>query len=179
MTYLTPPDDMPLYDTLRERLGYLPNYGHVFGLAPDAYLAWTGLNTAIKAGMDEARYELVTVAAARQLGSSYCVRAHTAVLREKFYDDETLRSIVSDPQRAGLSAADAAAVDFAERIAVDPRAASQADMDALREQGLTDRDIFQVVLAVAARRFFAGVLSAVGAAPDSVYDSLDESLVAL
>jgi alkylhydroperoxidase family enzyme len=40
-------------------------------------------------------------------------------------------------------------------------------MDALRAAGLSEVDIFHVVLAVAIRRFFAGVMDAVGAEPDA------------
>ena len=45
-------------------------------------------------------------------------------------------------------------------------ATTAADLDRLRAAGLSEVDIFQVVLAVAARRFLAGVLDAVGAEPD-------------
>jgi uncharacterized peroxidase-related enzyme len=173
MTYLRTPTGSPLYETHAEQLGYVPNYVRVFALAPEVYSAWRALGAAVKAGMDERRYELVTLAAARRLGSRYCTLAHAAVLRDRFYDDDTLHAIATDRHGAGLDPADVAAMDFADRIAADPAAASAEDVEALRRHGLSDTDIFQVVLAVAIRRFFAGTLDAVAAAPDPVYDSLD------
>jgi uncharacterized peroxidase-related enzyme len=172
MSFLRTPDESPLYDRLGEALGYVPNYARPFALAPDAFTAWQGLSAAVKAGMDERRYELVTVAAARRMRSRYCAVAHAAILRDKFYADDELRRIVADPHSAGLEPGDLAAVDFAEKIAVDPTVATEADVQALRDAGLSDQDIFQVVLAVTIRRFFAGVLDAVGASPDPVFDSL-------
>jgi uncharacterized peroxidase-related enzyme len=143
-----------------------PNYARVFALAPDAYAAWRGLVTAVRTGMDERRYELVTLTAARRLRSPYCALAHAAVLRERFYGGAELDAILADRHAAGLDPADVAAMDFADRIAADPTVATAADLDRLRASGLSEVDIFQVVLAVAARRFFAGVLDAVGAEPD-------------
>ncbi|MEU8007852.1 hypothetical protein AB0B66_42410 [Catellatospora sp. NPDC049111] len=48
----------------------------------------------------------------------------------------------------------------------DPTTITEQDAAPLRGFGLTDADILQVVLAVCIRRFFSGVLSAVGADPD-------------
>jgi uncharacterized peroxidase-related enzyme len=177
MTYLRTPEESPLYQPTVDKLGYLPNYARTFALAPRAYDAWLGLSAAVRAGMDERRYELVTLVAARRLGSRYCTLAHTAVLRERFYDEEALRAIVADRHTAGLDPADVAAMDFADRIATDPNAATEADVETLRQHGLSDADIFQVILAVTARRFFAGTIGAAGAVPDAVYDLLDPTLV--
>jgi uncharacterized peroxidase-related enzyme len=172
MSYLRTPAESPVFDKLAESLGYVPNYAGPFALAPDALTAWQGLTAAVKAGMDERRYELVTVAAARRLRSRYCAVVHAAILRDKFYDEETLRTIVADPHSAGLDPGDLAAVQFADKIAADPTVTTEADVQALRDAGLSERDIFQVVLAVTIRRFFAGVVDAVGVSPDPVYDSV-------
>jgi hypothetical protein len=62
-------------------------------------------------------------------------------------------------------------MDFAARTAVDP---ASADPAPLRAHGLSDVDIFQIVLAVNIRRFFSGVLSAAHAEPDAEYNRLNE-----
>ena len=64
-----------------------PNYARLFALRPEAYAGWESLNRAIRGGMDLRRYELVTLAAARRLGSSYCSMAHGTVLRDRFWSD--------------------------------------------------------------------------------------------
>jgi uncharacterized peroxidase-related enzyme len=176
MTYLDPPAESPLYDSARARLGRVPNYVRVFALRPDVYRAWLTLSAAVRAGLDERRYELVTLAAARRLGSRYCALAHAAALRERFYSDAEIQMIVGDRSRAGLDPADLAAMDFAEHIAADPRRSRRDDIERLRAAGLSDVDIFEIVLTVALRRFFAGVLDATGTIPDDLYEALDPAL---
>lgn len=56
--------------------GYLPNMVKVFGDRPEVMDAWNALLESIKSNMDLRRYELVTIAAAKQLRSSYCMLAH-------------------------------------------------------------------------------------------------------
>jgi alkylhydroperoxidase family enzyme len=166
MTYLSTPAESPLYDNPLARLGYIPNWARVFALTPDAYQAWTALLAAIKAGMDERRFQLVPLTAARALSSRYCTLAYVATLSEKFFDDTTLAAILADRHNAGLDPADVAAMDFAERIAANPADAAPADIDAMHHSGLSDVDIMWIVLAVMARRFFSGTLDAVAAQPD-------------
>ena len=50
------------------------------------------------------------------------------------------------------------------------------DLDELRALGWTDDEVFDVVLAAAARCFFSTVLDAVGAQPDATYAQVDASL---
>jgi uncharacterized peroxidase-related enzyme len=173
VTFLNTPPESPLYRTDLDTIGYVANYTRVFVLRPEAYLAWQQLAGVVRDGMDLRRYELATLAAARSLGSAYCSLAHASVLRDKFYDDDALRAIVADHHDAGLDPVDVAIMDFAARAAVDP---ASADPAALRGHGLSDVDIFQIVLAVNIRRFFSGVLSAVDAEPDRAYESLDAGI---
>lgn len=176
MTYLSTPADSPLYADDRAAMGYVPNYTRVFALRPEVYASWRQLGGAVRAGMDERRYELVTLAAARGVGSDYCSLAHAAVLRDRFYDDDTVHAIAVDHHDARLAAVDVAIMDFAELVAADPTTVTERDADRLRALGLSDPDILQVVLASCLRRFFSGVLSAVGAVPDDAYDALDPDL---
>ena len=108
MSYLQPADDSPdterMFDADTTAMGYLPNYTRVFAHSPAVYGTWRQLNGAVKAGMDLRRYELATLAAARALKSSYCGLAHGKLLRDKFFDAETVAAIASDHGRTDLSA---------------------------------------------------------------------------
>ncbi len=158
-------------DEEKGRLGYVPNYAMAFASVPDVYAAWQALNGAVKAGMELRQYELATLAAARALRSRYCSLAHGKVLRDRFFDADTVRAMATDHHAAGLDPAEAAVMDFAAQVASDATAITPAQIEALRGHGLTDQDILQVVLAAAARCFFSTVLSAVGAEPDPAYDA--------
>jgi uncharacterized peroxidase-related enzyme len=139
-------------------------------------MAWRELNAAIKANMDLRRYELATIAAARRLRSSYCTLAHGSVLLDKFMAPDELRSVVDDYATAGLEAADKAVMDLADKVAQDATTVSENDIQRLRDFGLSDAEIFDVVLAASARCFFSKSLDAVGAEPDAKYAGLDPAL---
>jgi uncharacterized peroxidase-related enzyme len=162
-----------MYATDEETFGYLPNFTRAFSLRPAVYAAWRQLNGAIKSRMDQRRYELATVAAARHLRSSYCTLAHGSVLLDKFLDADAVKAVVADHRHAGLSDADVAVMNLAEKVADDAGSIQQADIDHLRSAGLADEEIVDVVLAAAARCFFSKALDGLGVEPDARYSDLD------
>jgi len=147
------------------------NFERAFETRPEVYAAWQGLNGAIKAGMDLRRYELATLAASLRLRSSYCCLAHGSVLIERF--DEPVARIVTDREGAGLDQTDLAVMRLAERVADEATSITDADLQPLRDLGLTDTDIMDVVLAAAARCFFSKTLDALGVRPDAKYAQLE------
>jgi len=146
------------------------NMEQLFELRPEAHAAWRQLVTAVKETSDERRYELATLAAARRLRSSYCALAHGKVLAEKFYDFDSVPAL---PE--GLDAPDRAIMAFAEQVAADATAITEADVDELRGHGLSDGEIFDVVLAATIRCFFSKTLDALGAQPDADFAQLDSA----
>jgi uncharacterized peroxidase-related enzyme len=171
-----PPAVAAMYEADREAFGHLPNFSRAFSLRPEVYAAWRGLNGAIKAGMDLRRYELATVAAARRLRSSYCALAHGTVLVDKFLEPDELRAVVADHHQAGLDEVDVAVMDLADKVADDATSVTEQDIGRLRELGLTDTEIFDVVVAAAARCFFSKSLDGLGVQPDAHFAQLDPGL---
>jgi uncharacterized peroxidase-related enzyme len=171
-----PPAVAAMYEADREAFGHLPNFSRAFSLRPEVYAAWRGLNGAIKAGMDLRRYELATVAAARRLRSSYCALAHGTVLVDKFLEPDELRAVVADHHQAGLDEVDVAVMDLADKVADDATSVTEPDIERLRELGLTDTEIFDVVVAAAARCFFSKSLDGLGVQPDAHFAQLDPGL---
>jgi uncharacterized peroxidase-related enzyme len=153
----------------QRRLGFVANYTTLFAHRPRVFAAWEQLKAAVMANMDPRRYELVTLAAARRMGSAYCSLAHGKVLRDRFYDAAVLRRIVTDRRRAGLDPRDVAVMDFAERVTADAGSVTATDVAALRAHGLSDGEILDVALAAALRCFFSKVVDAMGVEPDAVY----------
>lgn len=154
------------YAGQRAAWGFLPNYAAAFSTRPDVARAWNTLNTTVRGGMDRRRFELVTIAAARARGSTYCTVAHAAFLRDVCGDATAVESIAEHPDGAGLSAVDRAVYTFAVKVAKDASSVEQTDVDGLRAAGLSDADVADVVFAVAARCFFTAVLDGLGAQLD-------------
>jgi uncharacterized peroxidase-related enzyme len=166
-----------IFANARELHGNVPNFVRMLARRPDVLAAWQELLETVRDNMDRRRYELATIAAARRLGSSYCMLAHSSVLLDKgFYEADAVRSIASDHRAAGLDAVDVAVMDLAEKVAADATSITQEDIDHARSAGLSDGEIFDVVLAASLRAFFTKALDALGVEPDVSYRELDPRL---
>lgn len=166
-----------MYEQAQARMGYVPNYTKLFSLHPEVNAAWSALLASARSRMDTRRYELVTLAAARGLRSSYCMLAHGSILREKFFSAAQLAAIARDyGAAADLTPAEAAMMGYAEQVARDATRITQADVDALRAHGFSDADIFDIAATATARCFFSKLLDALGAEPDAVYAGLEDEL---
>ena len=165
-----------MYDSENATRGYVPNFAKVFCHRPKVMGAWRNLIRSIIENMDTRRYELVTLAAAGKLHSSYCMLAHGSVLKDKFYSPEQLNEIIKNPDSPLLTPIEKAIMRFAENIVIDATSITQKDIDVLRNLGLKDEEIFEIVTVTTARCFFSKTLDALGAEPDKIYLDLDETL---
>ena len=168
-----------LYDRELAGQGYVSNHTRVFSRRPEVLAGWQVLKNAITSGMDPRLYELATVAAATAIRSSYCSLVHGQILATSYYQPDTVASIAAD-ETAGapgaLDAPDTAVVRFARKVAMEADKVSQEDIDELRDLGFSDDDIYDVILAAAARCFFSKVLDATGTLPDAALREMPEQL---
>jgi uncharacterized peroxidase-related enzyme len=184
MTYtrMVPADDADgavaaMYATERERVGLVPNLARAFSPRPQVYAAWRALHGAITANMDARRYELATLAAALQLRSSYCALAHGSALLQEGFDPEQVAAVADGDRASLLDDVELAIMELAAKVADDAPSVSAGDIDRLRELGLQDAEIVDVVLAAAARCFFSTVLDGLGVEPDARYAELAPQMV--
>jgi uncharacterized peroxidase-related enzyme len=172
------PDDVKaMYERQHTKFGYLPNYAGAFSHRPEVMKRWADLQAEIRGHLTPRRFELVTLAAAHALRSSYCSLAHGQALLRHVPDGD-LRAILND-ESGHVSEAERAMMRFAGKVARDPSRVTAGDVAQLEAHGLTDAEIFDIVATVAARAFFATVLDALGVEPDAAYLKLDEPVRAL
>lgn len=98
------------------------------------------------------------------------------MLRQQFFTAEQLEAIVRDFRTAGLPADEVAMMAFAEKMTRDATAITRQDIDGLRAHGLSDEEILDVALTVAARNFYSKLLDAIGAEPDAAYLDMEPGL---
>ena len=78
---------------------------------------------------------------------------------------------------AGLECeVDVAVMDLAEKVAADATSVNESDLQRLRDLGLSDEEILDVVLTAAARSFFTKTLDSLGVRPDASYNELGPDL---
>ena len=165
-----------MYDQDLAALGYVANFTRAFSLRPDVLQGWQALKNAITSDMDPRLYELVTVATATAIRSSYCSLVHGQILATSYYPAEKVVDIAAYDVGGALDAADAAVVRFARKVAEEAEKITQEDVDELRDLGFSDTDVFNIILAAAARCFFSKVLDATGTLPDAVLQEMPHEL---
>jgi uncharacterized peroxidase-related enzyme len=140
-----------------------------WSLRPDVLAAWQTLGTTIASHMDERRFELVTVVAASRMKCSVCTLQHGSMLQSKYMTAEQVQSVVCDYEQAGLDPLDEAIVAFAEHVVLHADEISQQDIDALREKGLDDSEIFDIVLVATFGMGWSSTNDAIGYDPSESF----------
>jgi uncharacterized peroxidase-related enzyme len=90
-------------------------------------------------------------------------------LRRLTGDPVLSERIVQDYRRAGLDARTRAIMDYAIKITRSSVECSESDIEALREHGLTDDDIYDVIQTAAIYNFNNRVANASGFIPDRAF----------
>lgn len=158
--------------------GPAANLARAFAHRPAVYRAWRELVTALTDTMDGRLYELVTLAAAGSLRSSYCSLAHGRVLIDRYLPAEAVIALASDPGAAPATPVESAAMRLARKVVEDATSVTAEDIGELRTLGLSDTEIFDIVAAAAARCFFSKTLDGLGVQPDAEYAELAPELLA-
>jgi len=163
-----------MYRRQQSAWGYVPNYAKVFCHRPEVMARWGMLLAEIKRPMDQRRFELVTFVAAHALRNTACVLAHGRALRP-FFSDAQIVAIAAGRFEGILDEAERAMLRFARQVAQDASQVTADQVAALREQGFTDAEIFDIAATAAGRAFFTKILDALGVQSDSPSRSLDEA----
>jgi uncharacterized peroxidase-related enzyme len=100
--------------------------------------------------VSRAEREMVGVAVSRANGCGYCLEHHASGLARLLPED---RKAVAERLKAGddrdLNERERAMVKYALRLTRDPASVSEGDIEALRQAGLSDREILDVCQAAA------------------------------
>jgi uncharacterized peroxidase-related enzyme len=165
-----------IYEGDKKSLGYVPNHARVFSLRPDVLEAWRAFQGSIRKNLRLRRYELVTLAAAMALNCRYCILAHGSILIKSGISVDQLRAILTNFNEAGLERTEVAMMEFAQKIIRNASQITQADVDVLRSFDLEDVEILDITLTATMRSFASKTFDALGAAPDAIYDTLEQQL---
>jgi uncharacterized peroxidase-related enzyme len=143
------PDELrQRFDAVEERSGFLPNVFAALSWRPAEAQAFFALHDALMdketPGLSKADRELIVVATSAANGCLYCVVAHGAIARIRARDPYLADQVAVDWRKAPVSERLHAVLEVAVRLAVDPVDVTVADLDRLREQGLTEDDVWDV-----------------------------------
>jgi len=136
------------YAAVEERSGFLPNVFGALAWRPAEAAAFFAYHDALMdketPGLSKGDRELIVVATSAANDCLYCVVAHGAIARIRTRDPYLADQVAVDWRKAPLPARMHAVLEVAVRLAVEPAAVTAADLDRLREHGLTEDDVWDV-----------------------------------
>ncbi|WP_336055804.1 peroxidase-related enzyme [Nitratireductor sp. CH_MIT9313-5] len=99
-----------------------------------------------RGGMSRAEREIGATAASVVNRCVYCAAVHASRYNQLAKDEEVMKRIFADGEDADLDPRQSAILRFATRLSKAPSEASESDMQALREAGLNDEEILDLIL---------------------------------
>ena len=97
--------------------------------------------------------EMISMTIAMQSNCRYCTVAHTNALEGMGVPTEVIESCAKDPDLAQIPPPQRAMIKFGLKTAKNPGSVTDADIDALRDHGLTDGEIMEVAMVAACAMF--------------------------
>jgi uncharacterized peroxidase-related enzyme len=132
---------------IAERSGFVPNIFRALGHRPAELRAFLDYHDALMErpeGLTKAERELVVVATSGANHCTYCVVAHGAILRVRSKDPELADRVSSNPWQVELDERGRAIIDLSLALAQDSAAFGDVDLEAARDGGLTEDEIWDV-----------------------------------
>jgi alkylhydroperoxidase family enzyme len=159
-------DVQRLYDDDLEQMGFVMNASKVWAHLPavhDELFELIG-STARAASLTFRQRGILITACASTIGDSYCSLAWGKKLAD--HDGAALPGLVLRGEDDTLEPAERALAAWARSVARDPNGIGAADVQAMRDAGFDDGQIFAITTFVALRIAFSTVNDALGARPD-------------
>ena len=156
-----------LFDEDLAEDGFVWNVSRLWAHQPDTLRQLFELmSQAFRAsGLSFRQRGILVTATASALGDSYCSLAWGGKLGQA--SDAAVAAGVLNGSDAGLTDQEKAMAAWARKVARDPNATTPADIQALRDSGLDDGQIFAITAFVALRLAFSTINDSLGAQPDA------------
>lgn len=154
-----------MYAKLIKQRGKISNILKVHSLNPDAMGDHLDLYMTLmfgKSGLSRAEREAVAVVVSANNDCEYCVRHHIEALKHYIDDEETLTMLMTADGLETLEPRLSNIVRHAEKLTSAPVAMTDSDLDELRTEGLSDRDILDLTLIVSYFNFVNRVALGLG-----------------
>lgn len=147
--------------------GYVNNNSRLWAYRPDVNDRFVELRSMLMEGstLSERELAVLLVAAVAVRSDSYCALAWGSRLAG-LTDADAATAVITGRSAGSLTARENALAGWARVVARDANSTNPEDVAALRDCGLTDREIFEATAYVALRLAFSTVDNALGAEPD-------------
>jgi uncharacterized peroxidase-related enzyme len=166
------PEMAAYFGKCEEKLGFVPNVlkAYAFDMAKlSAFVAMYNDLMLAPSGLSRLEREMIAVAVSAHNRCYYCLVAHGAAVRALSGDPVLGELMVMNHRAARLSKRERAMLDFAVKLTAEPWRVEEADREALRRAGFSNRDIWDIAAIAGFFNMSNRVASATDMRPNSVY----------
>ena len=143
---LTPPQQA-YFDKCMEKLGFVPNVLRAYAFDTvklQAFIDMVDDLMLADSGLSKLEREMIAVVVSSINHCHYCLTAHGAAVRQRGKDPELGELMAQNYRAANLTTKQIAMLDFAVKLTEAPAKIIEADRQALRAAGFSDRDIWDI-----------------------------------
>ena len=160
------------FDICQDKLGLVPNVLQAYAFDIDNLNAFTALYNDLmlaQSGLSKLEREMIAVAVSSINKCFYCLTAHGQAVRQLSGDPMLGEMLVMNWRAADLDARQTAMLSFSEKITVASYTIVEADREALRAVGFSDRDIWDIANVAGFYNMTNRVASATDMRPNDEY----------
>ncbi|MFA3916894.1 peroxidase-related enzyme [Ruegeria hyattellae] len=167
-----PEETQKYFDICQEKLGMIPNVLKANAFDIDKLNAFTAMYNDVMladSGLSKLEREMIAVVVSSVNKCFYCLVAHGAAVRQLSGDPQLGEMLVMNYRVASLEPRQRVMLDFAETVTKASAEISEADRQALRDVGFSDRDIWDIINVAGFFNMSNRVASASGMRPNEDY----------
>jgi uncharacterized peroxidase-related enzyme len=169
--FISPPADTEetarVYQSSAAAQGFVMNLTKAWAWRPEVFDGFAALRNQLtgQSTLSKRELALLVCAAAAELGDAYCALAWGRTLAGEA-GPAAAAAVIADSGTDQLGERDRALVAWARKVVRDPNATTAGDVQALRDVGLGEREIFEATVFIAFRQAFSTVNDALGVQAD-------------
>ncbi len=170
-----PAETQAYFDLCQEKLGLVPNVLKAYAFDIEKLGAFTGMYNHLMlgpSGLTKLEREMIAVVVSSMNKCFYCLVAHGQAVRA-MGSPELGEQMVMNWRTADLSPRQHAMLTFSEKLTEASSRVTEADRQALRDAGFTDRDIFDIASVAAFFNMTNRVASATDMRPNDEYHGMN------
>ena len=142
-----PQDIKDRIQNVQEKAGFVPNVFLALAHRPEEFRAFFAYHDALmekEGGLTRAEREMIVVATSGINQCPYCVVAHGAILRVRAKNALIADQVAVNYRKADITPRQKAMLEFAVKVSLHAEEIGDADFDALRQEGFSDEDIWDI-----------------------------------
>lgn len=163
------------FATCDEKLGFVPNVLKAYAFDAAKLQTFIDLVDDLMlgdSGITKLEREMIAVVVSSINHCYYCLVAHGAAVRFRSGDPKLGEKLVMNYRAADLPARQRAMLDFAWKLTSTPQEIDEADRQALRDAGFSDRDIWDIAAVAGFYNMSNRIASASEMVPNDAYHDM-------